>query len=242
MINADNFKMDTNKLTEFRIRLVVQYIVYCYLQILTDDKKYFYSERGKIPQEEYLRNGLVDDYLQKSKNKAYFKQNIAENPSVEITFHSEETMTYIDFENQKRMDKIDIAIWENELQSLWTSRTDNEIKFAVECKRIETLADTDKYISDIQNFCNRNYIKTRLPFEGQLAFIEKATITHIQLKDNINKKLENKTSIITENPLNEIVVNNKYDGTYLSKHQRNTNNQSFSIYHLLFDYSSVIIN
>jgi hypothetical protein len=241
--NADNFKTGIYKLTEFRIRLIIRYVVYCYLQILSDNRKYGYSDRGKIPKEEYLRNGLVNDYLQKSYNKAYFKYNISDNPSVDITFHPEETMTYIDLEtNQKSTDKIDITIWENNLQSIWSDKTDNEIKFAIECKRIERLSDTAKYIADIKNFSNRNYTHTRLPFEGQIAFLEKPAISHISAKDEINRLLcmdeQNLLLKLTYTKIAEGV-----DYTYLSKHKRNYQPyEPFSIFHLLLDYSDIVIN
>jgi len=243
MTNADNFKSDINKLTEFRIILIIKYVIYCYLKILEDKKTYNYSKKGKIPKEEFLRNGLVNDYLMKSHNKEYFKYNISDIPSVEITFHPEEIMTYTDKQtNQNSVDKIDISIWESNLQSIWSEKTDNEIKFAIECKRIEELSDANNYIFDIEKFCNRNYLYTRLPFEGQIAFIENKNINHATLCKEINERLKNHKVIITNNILNRIILIDKFNGTYLSKHQRNTGRQNFSIYHLFFDYSQIIID
>jgi len=243
-MNANNFKSDINKLTEFRIRQIVRYVVYCYLQILSDKKTYNYSEKGKIPKEGFLRNGLVNDYLQKSYNKEYFKKYLSDNPSVEITFHPEEEMTYIiDSEtNQPCTDKIDIAIWESSLQSIWSEKTDDEIRFAMECKRIEKLSDVNNYILDIEKFSNRNYLYTRLPFEGQIAFIENQKISHTKLRNKINDVLKKHDSIITDIFLTPKVLNEKFDGTYMSKHKRNTNNQFFSIYHLLFNYSNIVVD
>ena len=239
MMNANNFKSNINRLTELRIRQIVQYVIYCYLQVLSDKKKYNYSEKGKIPKEEFLRNGLVNDYLQKSYNKEYFKQHISDNPSVEITFHPEETVTYTNSETKEKCtDKIDIAVFENILQSIWSEKTDNEIRFAIECKRIEKLSDANNYCSDIENFTIRDYIYTRLPFEGQIAFIENQNISHTTLHNKINETLKNHNSII----LNQIVLNDKYNGTYLSKHQRKTNKQKFSIYHLFLNYSNIVIS
>jgi hypothetical protein len=209
--------------------------------MLADKKTYNYSERGKIPKEEFLRNGLVNNYLQKSYNKEFFKQNISDSPSVEISFHPEETMTYIDTEtNKPSTDKIDIAVWENILQSIWSEKTDNEIKFAIECKRIEKVSDANDSVSDIEKFCKRNYIYTRLPFEGQIAFIENQNITHIILRKKINEILQNHNSIITNSLLNSIVLNEKFEGAYLSKHQRKASKQRFSIYHLFLNYSNTV--
>ena len=241
MINASLFKSNINKLTEFRIRQIIQYVIYCYLQMLAEKKTYSYSERGKIPKEEFLRNGLVNDYLQKSYNKEFFKQHISDSPSVEISFHPEETMTYIDTEtNKKSIDKIDIAIWENILQSIWSGKTDDEIKFAIECKRIEKLSDANNYIYDIEKFHKRKYIYTRLPFEGQIAFIENQNITHFILLKRVNDILQNHNSIITNSLLNSIVLNDKFNGAYLSKHQRKKSKQNFSIYHLFLNYSDIV--
>ena len=243
MINADKFKSDINKLTEFRIILIIKYVIYCYLKILEDKKTYNYSKKGKILKEEFLRYGLVNDYLMKSHNKEYFKRNISDILSVEITFHPEETMIYTDKEtNQRSVDKIDISIWESALQSIWSEKTDNEIKFAIECKRIEKLSDANNYIYDIEKFSNRSYPYTRLPFEGQIAFIEDKNINHATLRKEINERLKNHKVIITNNILNRIILIDKFNGTYLSKHQRNTGRQNFSIYHLFFDYSQIIID
>ena len=245
MNNADNFKPDIKiyKLTESRVQQIMQYVVYCYLQLLADKKTYHYAEKGKIPKEEYLRNGIVNDYLKKTYNKEYFKQHISDNPAVEISFHPEETMTYIDSETsyQLSIDKIDIAVTENTLQSIWSEKTDNEIRFAIECKRIVNLSDTSNYVSDIIKFCSRAFTHTRLPFEGQIAFIENSRITHTILHDKINKVLEKRHSIITDSLLAQIVLDAKFSGSYLSKHIRNTNMQKFSIYHLLFDFSNIVV-
>jgi len=241
MINADSFKPNINGLTEFRIKQILRYVIYCYLQIRKDVKTYDYSKKGRVSKEDFLKNGLVNDYLQKNHNKEYFKQHISDNPSVEITFHPEETMAYIGAStNERSTDKIDIAIWENILQHIWSGETDNEIKFAIECKRIEKPSDSNKYVSDINNFCTRNYIYTRLPFEGQIAFIENSKINHINLSTKINEDLEGHQTIVTNSLLNQIMLSDTFKGTYLSKHQRITTD-GFSIYHLLLDYSDIVV-
>ncbi|MCL2063898.1 MAG: hypothetical protein FWG98_05960 [Candidatus Cloacimonetes bacterium] len=243
MNNANTFKSKEEKVTEYHVRQIVSYIIYCYLQILADKKTYDYSEKGKIAKEEFLRNGLVNDYLQKSYNKKYYKQYISDNPSVEITFHPEETMTYNDSETQiLSTDKIDISIWENSLQAIWSEKSDNEIRFAVECKRIKKLSDALNYISDTENFCFRNYVNTRLAFEGQIAFIEDIMMSCSKLKEKINEILLNHETIITSQFLEPVVLNDKFEGTYLSKHLRVSNKQYFSVYHLFFDYSSIVVN
>lgn len=245
MINsADNFKPSINKLTEYRIGLVMKYIIYCYQQTLVDGKRYDYSKRGKIAQEDYLRNGLINDYLSKSYNKNYFKDNISDNPFVEITFHPEETKTYIDSTTkEERNDKIDITIWESEIQKLWTSKTDNEIKFAIECKRINSYDDCKEYIKDIKKFTERPQTTFRLPIEGQMAFIENSLLRFNLILEDINNKLENDSSILTLDYLKCYQISDSFDGSYRSRHGKNFNsNEPFLIYHLLFDYSTIILN
>jgi hypothetical protein len=240
--SADNFNLTTNNLTEYRIGLILKYVIYCYQQLLTDNKKYDYAERGKIPKEEYLRNGLVNDYLQKSYNKTYFKQNISDNPSAEITFHPEETMTYIDSEKNKRTDKIDIAVWENNLQSIWSNKTDNEIRFAIECKRINKHTDYSEYKKDIDKFITRKHETFRLPFEGQIAFLEKTEINHASVKDEINKLLNaDNHNLVAELAFKKLEENIDY--SYISKHTRNYQPvELFSIFHLFLDYSRIVIS
>ena len=245
MINsADNFKPNVNKLTEYRIRLVMQYVTYCYQQTLIDGKKYDYSKRGKIAQEDYLRNGLINDYLSKSSNKKYFKENISDNPFVEITFHPEETKTYIDSTtSEERNDKIDISIWESKIQSLWSSETDDEIKFAVECKRINSYDDCKEYIKDIKKFTERPQTTFRLPIEGQIAFIENSSLNHNLIVEDINNKLQSYSSISTLDYLKHHQISDSFDGSYKSKHRKNFNKkEAFKIYHLLLDYSSIVMN
>lgn len=241
--SADNFKPSTTKLTEYRIELVIKYIIYCYQQTLVDGKRYDYSRRGKVAQEDYLRNGLINDYLSKSNNKTYFKDNISDNPFVEITFHPEETKTYIDSSSkEERNDKIDISIWESEIQKIWTSKTDNEIKFAIECKRINSFEDCKEYVKDIKKFTERHHTTFRLPFEGQIAFIENSDLSHNLILADINKKLENNSSILTLDYLKRHQISISFDESYKSRHRKNFDTKElFSIYHLLFDYSKIIL-
>jgi hypothetical protein len=70
-----------------------------------------------------------------------------------------------------------------------------------------------------------------------------ASITHIDVSNSINIKLSKNTTIITDNSLSQYCLNPNYEGSYTSKHRRNTEKQEpFSIYHLLFDYSKIVID
>jgi hypothetical protein len=231
-----------NAITEKRIKIILWYVVECYLLTLRDNKRYskiWVKNHTSYKFENYLRNRLVEDYL--IKNKDLLKQKTLTLNDINFTYETEKE--YIDSQdNKQKSDKIDIYINKLGLRDAWKENDEN-IYFAIECKRIEKLSDTSGYISDIEKFSNRNYLNTRLPFEGQLAFIENSLITHIQLSDEINKKLKEKTPIITNNFLSPLTIHFQFNGTYLSAHKRNTDKQkSFSIFHLLFDYSNIVVD
>ena len=105
------------------------------------------------------------------------------------------------------------------------------------------MSDVKDYVLDIENkFINRNHINLRLPFEGQIAFIENKKITHIDISMEINNILKGK-SFTTEKYLCYEKLHSKLDGTYLSIHKRNFENKnSFMIYHLILNYSNVVLN
>jgi hypothetical protein len=157
----------------------------------------------------------------------------------EINFSYESEKEYTDLrDNKQKSDKIDIYINKLGLSNLW-KEPDENVYFAIECKRIETLYDSTKYIKDIEEFTNRKYRNLRLPFDGQLAFIENQSITHTQLYEDINRKLNKKKTI---SPLKPVFIHAEFDGAYLSKHKKNTTKQTpFSIYHLLLNYSNIVV-
>jgi len=220
--------------------MVMKYVVHCYLEMKKDKKVYDFSERGKLQKEDFLRNGLVDDYLAQRKNKEYYKNNISDNPNVEIYFQKEENQPY-SIDNVLADDFIDISIKENRLSDILSGETSDEIKFAIECKRIKKASDYDEYIKDIQKFSDRPFTTYRLPFEGQIAFIEEAKLAHKIVSAGINKKLQSHTTITTTNYLSSTGIHEQFDSSYLSKHKRGYKPKKvFSIFHLLFDYSSII--
>jgi hypothetical protein len=227
-------------ITESRIRNILWYIIECYIILCKEGTLYskkYVSQNTTIPFEDYLRNRFIQDYLVRNKNLLKQKVSVLE----EINFLYETQKEYIDsLDNKQKPDKIDIYINKLGLRDVWKENDEN-IYLAIECKRIEKLSDTTKYVSDIEKFTNRGYIDIRLPFEGQLAFIENSSITYKEVSNEINKKLNNKKTIITDSFLTQILIHTEFRGTYLSKHKRNTDkHESFSIYHLLFDYSNII--
>lgn len=227
-------------LTERRIHAIMQYFIYCY-QLQTADKVTHSKSRlnTKLKFEDVLKSKLVDDYLRK--NKEFFKSI---NSTIEdIYFGKEEMEIYADNVDIEQEDKIDISIRELGLQKIWSGDNKDEIYFAVECKRITKLGDASLYVSDIQKFVDRKYTQKRIPFEGMLGFIEDDTIDHNAVAKAVNKKLAEATTIKTVANLIAVNMTPGFSGSYKSSHKKNyTPNQSFSVNHLLFDYSKIVVN
>lgn len=62
------------------------------------------------------------------------------------------------------------------------------------------------------------------------------------ISDEVNDILKATLTINTDLFLLPEKLHSSVNGTYLSKHKRKHNNQAFSIYHLMFDYSNVVLN
>ncbi|MFR0677097.1 hypothetical protein [Dysgonomonas mossii] len=232
-----------HSITESRIKNIIWYIGECYILLLQNNQKYSKQEikdKSRIPFEDFLRFRLVEDYLVKYKHLLKDRTSQLD----EINFTPETQKEYIDKEDRKyKTDKIDIFINRIGLNTTW-GLPDEKIYFAIECKRIKDLGNSiSQYISDIIKFTNREYRELRLPFEGQLGFIEYNSITHSDIKDNINTKLHKEKELVTDIPLTSYSLNENISSTYISKHKRNIGNkEQFAIFHLLLDYSNIIVN
>ncbi len=217
------------------ISRILKYIVDCYLLFKKDCITYTKDEKGKIFQEDYFRDRLVDDYLRKNKSL------IPKSQTTEIWFNKEATETYIDNKGVKHNDKIDIRITDTALQKSWNLSNTDDVYYALECKRIKTTSNITDYIGDIVKFTERKYLSTRLPFEGQVAFIENTNLSGSKLIQNINLKLKKHTTINTKQFLASYKVHTDFEDSYLSQHSRSQTKEVFSINHLLFDYSDVLV-
>ncbi|KAA6340307.1 hypothetical protein EZS27_011832 [termite gut metagenome] len=243
MDKASKFVLNRKRLmAENRIINILWYVVECYSILVKDKVQYskdYVRNHTTHAFEDYLKFRLIEDYLIKNKHLLKNKMSALD----KIGFLAETQKEYIDSnDNKQKPDKIDIYINQLGLKNVWKENDEN-IYFAIECKRIKTLSDTTDYIKDIEKFVNRNYMSVRLSFEGQIAFIETASITHFNVSDSINRKLSKKATITTDSSLVQCRLNPNYEGTYASKHRRNTEKQDpFSIYHLLFDYSKIVID
>ncbi|WP_345991342.1 hypothetical protein AAEU33_05745 [Chryseobacterium sp. Chry.R1] len=240
MINgAVGFKSGSSRVVESHVRKILQYVVSCYQLMLKDGKKYNYSTRGKIKQENFLRNGLVDDYLRKNINllnsEGINQYTIINRESTE-TYHSQTDRLLHD-------DPIDIKI---EYSPLKNDLQDDSVYFAIECKRITIDSDSKDYVLDTEKFSDRIYTSKRLPFEGQIGFIENSKITHSSICIKVNECLQSLQScekLITTQELKLIKISSDFEGSYKSTHKKlNENKDNFSVFHLFFDYSNVVIN
>lgn len=86
-------------------------------------------------------------------------------------------------------------------------------------------------------------ISLRLPFEAQIAFVENEKLNHKIISGEVNIILKETETIITDSFLIPEKLHSWFDDSYLSKHKKNFGNRnSFLIYHLMFNYSKVVLN
>jgi len=227
-------------ITNDRITTIIWYVIECY-QLLQRDKptysKSWIRTQTTHKPEDYLKMEFVDKYL--IPNKAIIHTKISE--LYQINFSYEPQKRYIDTaDGKQKVDKIDIYINKLGLQNEW-KEPDENVYFAIECKRIEILSDTRDYVSDIRKFTQRNHTNLRLPFEGMIAFIENKNLTHKEVSAKVSDTLRNTKTIKTKQYLVFKAFHSGFDGSYTSSHKKNYgNNEDFSIYHLLFDYSTLV--
>lgn len=228
-------------ITDDRINHIVEYVVHCYQIILNDAPQYSKTNvkaKTTLSFEDYLKMELVDSYL--IPNKHLILSNCSD--LANITFHYENQKRYIDVSDGKeKPDKIDIYISKLGLQEVWNEQ-DEHVYFVIECKRIGSLADSANYVDDTKKFANRIYKTLRLPFEGQLAFIENKKLSVVSVSSEIDNNLKKMSSELkTEQFLTPIAITASFHGGYTSIHKRNhSKNASFKVYHLLFNYSSLV--
>jgi hypothetical protein len=190
---------------------------------------------GNYHLEVFLSKKLVDDYLNKRTNTNVYKNKIAKDPCVSVHFSNEPSQVLKD----KTDEFIDIQIFETTLDSLLTNETPNHVSFAIECKLITD--GYSEYVSDIVKFCNNDHTIFRLPFEGQIGYILNPKYKLAHVVNGINKNLLDNKKIVTIEQLKPICISNAFDGSFVSKHKRKYNDSIFIDYHLLLDYSKIVI-
>lgn len=232
-------KNESWSIVKYQVEQIMRYVIDCYICMLCDAPKFSMSgmkETTTYKFEDYLSDRFVDDYLRVRKDE-YFSQTLLN----QIIFTKQSSENYTDCNTKlKQPDFIDIYITNLQLDKVLSSNP--QPYFAIECKRIRKSGSIDEYISDIKKFADREHSQTRLPYEGQIAFIENPKFSHCLVAQNINKKLQSKESIETIQVLKSKVIHEGFEGSYYSKHFKNFGeNNGFAIYHLLFDYTKIVI-
>jgi hypothetical protein len=166
------------------------------------------------------------------------------NFGVAFEYHRE----YQDLNGNTKLDRIDIAFLNLGLG--FVEITDEEIYFAIECKRVNKMNfDTQKPKSNISEYVietdkfleSRNY-KHRFPFEGMVGYVESIAEQSIpEMIDEIHTELAVKTTT-TQNLQKFYLPNSDFKYCHLSKHTKNDENKTNKeIYHLFLDYSTMVV-
>jgi len=230
-----NNRAKKHSLTLSRVNNILIAVIKSYQTIKAENVVFYYSQRGKIAKENYLRNRLVYDYLDK-------ELKAIKDGTTNYNVTPESTEEYIsEKDGLLHSDPIDIRVQiiDDGLSEVW--RVEEQIYLAIECKRF-TSGSVTNYVGDIEKFTNRTYRGLRLPFEGQIGFIEKEGLTHNTLFQYINKRLSSSTCTIeTLKQLDFYRIKQDFDGSYHSEHKRKSGKR-FEIFHLFFNYSNHIKN
>jgi hypothetical protein len=245
-LKAAEFIQNRGKVIRFtyeRVNQIVWYCIECYNLLLKEKPSYsksYVAAKTAFNFEDYLKIQFVENYLKL--NKDILRKKVSE--LEEITFYYETVKPFIDTtdNNKERSDKIDIYVNKLGLKNHWAVE-DEDLYLSIECKRIGILSDCENYIKDTENFCTRQHKYLRLPFEGQIGFIENNKLNHSLVSVEINRRIKLNKTITTKKPLVSYLIHSGFNGIYLSEHKRNYKaKEKFTIFHLLFDYSSLVVN
>lgn len=242
-LKATKFIQNRKKIvgiTYDRVHYIMSYVVECYNLQLTDKPSYSKAHIAATAYnfEDHLKMEFVENYLVKNKHLLFAKLPTLE----EVTFTYENIRRFTDTKDGiEKSDKIDVYVNRLGLKNEWGVQEEH-LYLAIECKRINTLSDCQKYVDDIQKFCDREYKELRIPFESQIAFVENSKLDHIIVSKEINRRLQSTPTIITKQLLNQLVIHSSFQSSYISVHKKNyKKKESFKIFHLIFDYSQLVV-
>ncbi len=246
-----------------RFRIVMRYVLYCYSSMIENKISYSKKEWAKLSKdnkfEDYLREKLVDDYLETEQHKDEFVATTQSYHNIhEIYFSKENEETYKDSNGQKGKNKNDIYVLVTNLkrhsrnsmeyddrERLGKMKNSRKAWFQIECKILDNSSSQhDAYIEDIHKFLDRTYEDTEaMPFGGQIAFIKKGEI--MDSVNKINTKLAEKSEIGTIQNLMyfemALLLPFPFQFSFQSIHQHRLGHK-FDIYHLLLDYRNIIVD
>ncbi|MDP3912287.1 MAG: hypothetical protein Q8R96_00920 [Bacteroidota bacterium] len=231
-------KNPTGGIIKTTVDQIMRYVIDCYLYMLEEKPQFSksdFKETTTYKFEDLLSDRFVDDYLRK-RRKEYFSHTLLN----QIIFTKQSSENYINcFTHIHQPDLIDIYVTNLQIDKELSSNP--QPYFAIECKRIRKSSSIDEYVGDIKKFTERIHSQPRLPYEGQIAFIEKSQYPHNVTKEKINNKLGMHESIKTIQPLKHKQFHEMFDGSYCSKHLKNFGiKNEFAIYHLMLNYTQIV--
>jgi hypothetical protein len=175
--------------------------------------------------ERIIRNRLHKDYLDNQEILDRFELQVyffdIEIPSLGNDYHE--------------TGRVDIKIY-NALERL---RNRQSPYFIIECKRLDGINTGKgslnwKYVEDgIKRFTTRADYPSNKGLNGMIGFIVKSVKISL-VTDAINSLLNQGEQLVNVN------ITNDFDFIYISKHF-DYQDRDFELYHLMFDYSSIIM-
>lgn len=202
---------------------VIQLLIYCYGQLIVKERPEKFPSRFKL--ENHFTNILVG-YLKDNKSLFDLKNLGFEIEVGEINFDS------------KKVKFIDIKV--TNASHYFLGKYDEDIYYAIECKRLNKYSQKIKYYIDggILRFVETDYAKN-LPLAIMIGYAEKGDMEIIV--DKINDRLDKKfAGIETLRNLTKYNVEPNFDFCYHSRHIKKDKIGKISLYHLIFDYSALI--
>lgn len=212
---AEKFK-ELDNVIKSEFDLVLCTLIESYLQILKDGVKTSHLE-------ELIKNKLLKDYIRIIKHK-YNIGHLGFEPEVATINSKYRNEGFIDIKVTNVVSKIFGVV-------------DEELYFTIECKRLDMSAKKiDYYIKEgICRFVKGKYSKST-SFACMVGFIEKGEVNEIVSK--LNLKLETiKKYNLEKLSYTDICLD--FIHSYKSKHKR-VKYGDIDLYHLIFDYTSII--
>jgi len=202
-------------------------VIICYQKSLLSNNAEFKND------ENYIRNMLVDEYLEDSLTK--------EELQIENYKFIAEPASII---NRKEIGYTDIMIIVKELS--FSGRNNH---FTFECKRLDgkTPLNSEYVKEGIHRFISEKY-PTNLGRNGMLGFIIKPcnidkntqSINNLIIQSGTNAEIievRNNTTV----HLSKTNIQKGFDFSYISKHQTTNDKKPFELHHLMLDYSQNIV-
>lgn len=234
---------------------VLGYFVFCYEQVISEEKQYSYtyiSKKTSSTVEDFLKKRFVFDYLRKRKLQLTYQNQLSQNLGRNTTeietlyFYPEPEAEYTQNDLLKS-DKIDVLVTNLPLKDDWSDVEKEDLYFVFEYKRLLNKTKNASYITDTQKFVDRKYTFFRFPFNGMVGIIEKSKIPVLDIIEDIETKLKNSTTIKSIESDGKIlspfiIPSTTFNYCRLATHYHNNNQGKIEVFHLFFDYSKILID